>query len=144
MDRRRQELARSWVIGAVRPGWILALLPCFLLTGCALVVSQPTGGIRGTMLSGPTCPVVGPNTGAECDDQPFAGTVVVRTEDGSREVGRVTADASGVFEIALNPGTYLLVPQPGETGFPIAEQQTIQVQADAFTNVTILFDTGIR
>ncbi len=144
MDRRRQELARSWAIGAVRLGWFFALLPCFLFAGCALVASQPTGGIRGTMLSGPTCPVVGPDTGDECDDQPFAGTVVVRTEDGSREVARVTADESGVFEIALNPGTYLLVPQPGETGFPIAEQQTIQVRPDAFTDVTILFDTGIR
>lgn len=96
------------------------------------------------MLSGPTCPVVGPNTGSECDDQPFPGTVAVRTEDGSREVARFTADANGLFEIMLNPGTYRLVPQPGENGFPFADQQTIQVQPDAFTDVTILSDTGIR
>ncbi len=96
------------------------------------------------MLSGPTCPVVGPDTGVECDDQPYAGTVIVRTEDGSREVARFSADESGVFEITINPGAYLLVPQPGENGFPFAGEQVVQVQPDAFTNVTILYDTGIR
>ncbi len=96
------------------------------------------------MLSGPTCPVVGPDSGDECDDQPYVGTVIVRTEDGSREVARFTADESGVFEITLNPGAYLLVPQPGENGFPFAEDQVVQVSPDAFTGVMILYDTGIR
>ncbi len=96
------------------------------------------------MLTGPTCPVVGPDSGDECDDQPYAGTVLVRTEDGSREVARFSADESGVFEITINPGAYLLVPQPGENGFPFAAAQVVQIQPDAFTNVTILYDTGIR
>ena len=139
-----QKISQNAILGAARCVRLLASLSAFLLAGCTLIVDQPTSGIRGTMFSGPTCPVVGPDTGDECDVKPFAGTVIVRTEDGSREVARFTADESGVFEIALSPGMYLLVPQPGENGFPFAIDQMVQVHPDAFTDVTILYDTGIR
>lgn len=89
-------------------------------------------------------PVGGPDTGDECDDQPYAGSVAIRTDDGGREVARITADESGVFEIALIAGVYRLVPQPGENGFPFAEDQVAQVHPDAFTDVAIHYDTGIR
>ena len=132
------------VFRAARCGQIFTSLPVLLVASCAFNNDQPTSGLRGTMLSGPTCPVVGPDSGDECDDQTYVGTVIVRTEDGSREVARFTADESGVFEITLNPGAYLLAPQPGENGFPFAENQLVQVSSDAFTDVTILYDTGIR
>ena len=136
--------APNWILDAARCGRFLASLLVFFVAGCALIDDQPTSGIQGSIFSGPTCPVVGPDTGDECDDQPYAGTVIVRTEDGNREVARFTADESGDFEIALNPGVYMLVPQPGENGFPFAGDQVVQVHPDAFTDVTILFDTGIR
>jgi hypothetical protein len=138
------EITPNWVLRVARCGRILVSLPLFVSASCALIVDQPTSGIRGTMFSGPTCPVVGPDTGNECDDQPYAGTVIVRTENGGREVARFTADEDGVFETTLNPGTYLLVPQPGVNGFPFAENQLVQVSSDVFTDVTILYDTGIR
>ena len=144
MSASDPKITLSWVLGAARCGRILASLPLFFSASCALNVDQPTSGIRGSVFSGPTCPVVGPDTGDECDDQPYAGIVIVRTEDGSREVARFTADDSGVFEVTLDPGMYMLFPQPGENGFPFAEDQLVQVNLDAFTDVTILYDTGIR
>ena len=144
MSTNIPKIPLGWILGVARCGRFIVTLSAFLVAGCALLGDQPTSGIRGSMSSGPTCPVVGPDTGDECDDQPFAGTVIVRTADGGREVARFTADENGIFKITLNPGTYLLVPQPGENGFPFAEDQVVQVSSDAFTDVTILYDTGIR
>ena len=144
MSTASPRLVPNWIWDSIRLGWVLTILPLVLVAGCAITVDQPASGLRGIILSGPTCPVVGPDTGDECDDQPYAGTVIVQTVDGSLELTRFSANASGVFEIALNPGMYLLVPQPGENGFPLAEEQVVQVHPDAFTDVTILYDTGIR
>ena len=144
MSALSPRIAPYWILGAARCGRVLASLSIFFAGSCAVIDDQPSSGIRGSMFSGPTCPVVGPDTGDECDDQPYAGTVIVRTEDGGREVARFTADDSGVFEVTLDPGMYMLVPQPGENGFPFAEDQLVQVNLDAFTDVTILYETGIR
>ncbi len=109
-----------------------------------VVLPPPGTGIAGVMLAGPQCPVTGPDTGSECDDQPYSGTVVVQTEDGTAEVTRFTAEDDGTFQLALAAGTYRLVPLPGPNGFPIADEQTVDVSTGEFTQIQILFDTGIR
>lgn len=109
-----------------------------------IVVAPPGTGIRGVMLAGPQCPVVGPGTGSECDDQPFMGTVIVQTEDASEEITRFTADEDGMFRVPLAAGSYHLVPLPGENGFPFADEQVVEVTEDSFTEVQIPYDTGIR
>ena len=106
---------------------------------------MPGTGITGTMLAGPQCPVMrDPDSGPECDDQPYAGTVVVKTEDGATEVTRFTAAADGSFEVAIAAGPYRLMPLPGLNGFPIADEQTVDVVSGTLTDVQLLFDTGIR
>ena len=109
-----------------------------------VVLPPPGTGITGIMLAGPQCPVIGPDTGVECDDRPYQGTVVVRTQDGASEVTRFTAQGDGTFQVTLAPGTYRLVPLPGPNGLPIADQQTIEVVSGELSQVQILFDTGIR
>ena len=88
--------------------------------------------------------MVGPGIGNECDDQPFMGTVIVQTADGIREVARFTADENGAFRVGLTPGDYLLVSLPGPRGFPFADKQAVEVVPGEFTDVDILYDTGIR
>ena len=125
----------------------LSVLPgeCHVTPVARTVVLPPPGtGLTGIMLAGPQCPVIRPDTGSECDDQPYEGTVVVQTQDGASEVTRFTAQADGTFEVALAPGAYLLVPLPGPSGFPVAAEQTIDVVSGELTQVQILFDTGIR
>ncbi len=109
-----------------------------------VVLPPPGTGITGIMLAGPQCPVISPDTGNECDDQPYQGTVVVQTQDGANEVTRFTALADGTFQVALASGNYRLVPLPGPTGFPVAAEQTIEVVSGELSQVQILFDTGIR
>ncbi len=101
-------------------------------------------GVEGIVLAGPQCPVQGPDVGDECDDQPYQATIIVRSEDGSTEIIRFTAEDDGAFRQPLAPGSYLLDPQPGENGFPFAEDQLVTVTEGQFTEITILYDTGIR
>ena len=129
-------------------GGVLCLLGVMMLAavpGCPPQAIPPglDSGIVGTMLAGPQCPVV-PLGGDGCEDKPYQGTVILKTENGLFEVTRFTADVDGRFRVPLYPGTYLLDPLPGPGGFPHAAAQTIEVQPAAFTEVDISYDTGIR
>ncbi len=115
------------------------------LTGCpAPIPSDLDSGITGTVLAGPQCPVIGPNSGPECNDKPLAATIVVKSAAGVL-VTQFTSDADGQFRAPLFPGTYLLDPQPvSPSGLPRGVPQTVQVAAGQFTEITIQYDTGIR
>jgi len=109
------------------------------------IPSDLDSGITGTVLAGPQCPVVGPNTGPECEDKPLAATIVVRSADGRTAVTRFTSDANGEFRVPLYPGSYVLDPQPvSPNGLPFGQPQSVEVAAGQFTDVTIQYDTGIR
>jgi hypothetical protein len=126
---------------------VLSGVTLVLLGGCpgVLIPSNLDSGITGTVLAGPQCPVIGPNSRPECNDKPLVATIIVRTADLGLEVTRFTSDANGQFRVPLYPGTYELDPQPvSSTGFPIGHPQTVQVVAGQFTDVTIDYDTGIR
>ena len=66
------------------------------------------------------------------------------TPDGE-EVATAPIDAEGSFEVALDPGTYvvgIVTPDPG--GPPFAEPITVEVEPDAFATVDLAIDSGIR
>jgi hypothetical protein len=113
--------------------------------GCPVPIpSNLDSGITGTVLAGPQCPVVGPNSGPECSDKPLVASIVVRSAAGLF-VTRFTSDASGQFRVPLVPGSYVLDPQPvSSSGLPRGVPQTVEVEVGQFTEVTIMYDTGIR
>ena len=118
-----------------------------LAGGCPgpAIPSDLDSGITGILLAGPQCPVIGPDSGPECDDKPLAATVVVRSADGRTEVTRFTSAADGEFRVPLYPGSYVLDPQPvSPNGLPFGKPQNVEVAAGQFADVTILYDTGIR
>jgi hypothetical protein len=101
-------------------------------------------GIRGVALAGPISPVERPgvpNTAPLPD-----ALITVQPERGGPEIARGRTDRDGRFEIALPPGTYLLVPLPPQPGtrLPRGEQQTVVVPAGRFAEVVVRYDTGIR
>lgn len=139
--------ARTWSLGAVALVFALALF----LDGCGARVSatDPTGapssrhpdsGIRGRVLIGPTCPVQ--RVGQTCV-RPYRATIVVRSEPAGRLVARARSSADGRFTVALVPGRYVLVPQPGRP-YPRSSPQTVTVRSHRYTRVLISYDTGIR
>jgi hypothetical protein len=101
-------------------------------------------GIQGVAVEGPISPVVRPGVP---DTRPLPSAIItVQPAGGGAEIARQQADANGRFQIALNPGTYLIVPLPPQPGafFPRGTSQTVTVPAGVFVNVTVQYDTGIR
>ncbi len=104
----------------------------------------PTSGIEGQVFVGPQCPVV--RQGALCPDRPLEATIVVWDVDRTREVTTFTTDEQGRFRISLAPGDYYLDPQRPEADnpFPAPSPQTIAVRPNAWTRLTVRYDSGIR
>lgn len=124
----------------IRPAVLLVCL-AVALGSCGNGPSG-TSGIRGTAHVGPQCPVV--QAGSPCPDLPFDGEVRVSTPDGD-EVAIAATEDDGSFEVALDPGTYVVdvvVSNPG--GPPFAKPVSVAVAAGQFTDVDVAVDSGIR
>ncbi len=89
------------------------------------------------MTTGPQCPVV--QVGSPCPDAPWEGKINV-TSDGF--VTTTPTSADGRFSIALEPGTYTVL--PFVSGPTSAEPVTVVVEAHRYAEVTLTVDTGIR
>jgi hypothetical protein len=99
-----------------------------------------SSGIEGIVTEGPMCP--GPTRiGNPCPDQPYQTTITILDTQG-KQLAQVQTDDSGEFKIPLAPGTYTLH-EPGKP-FPIAPDQTVVIEEGTYTQMTIIYDTGIR
>ena len=131
-------------------GWVrtpvsaaLALFCALTLAACGAAVSSSPAdtGIRGTVTLGPTCPVE--QIGVPCATSYAANLVITSAEDGN-VVARVTSGEDGTFQVDLPPGDYIINPEPGGDPFPIGQPVDVIVEAGAFTEVEVAYDTGIR
>ena len=99
-------------------------------------------GIHGLVMIGPICPVM--QKGVPCPDLPFSAKIVIETAIGTEGASVVSGD-DGMFQIELDPGSYVVVPESPNPGAPpMAQEQAAEVLADAFTEVLIQYDSGIR
>ena len=117
-----------------------------LALGACQPAPEPPGAavLGGHVLAGPACPVVSQPPDEACADRPVPGAVLaVRTADGA-EVMRITADEDGRFEVAITPGTYVLVPQPVDGLLGTAPEQQIVVDGTNSGDLVVTYDTGIR
>ena len=120
------------------------LIVIAILVGCgaSTPTPPPNTGIIGTITLGPMCPVQQDNQ--PCPDNPFQATLTLIDERGNK-VMTMESDATGNFQANLAPGTYTLHPEPPQQGlFPIAADQTVTVVAGQYTQVQVVYDTGIR
>jgi hypothetical protein len=109
-----------------------------LLVACGAGTASADSGIEGTATYGPTCPVE--QAGAPPCVRPYSGVIVISR--GDKAVASVRSGADGRFRIALAPGAYTI--GSTGTGLPFAKPLDVVVRAHAFTNVTVMFDSGIR
>ncbi len=106
----------------------------------APVTSQ--SGITGTVLLGPTCPVVRNPPDPQCADKPYAVALIATAQNGNSV--QFNSSSSGTFRVTLPPGTYS-VSSAGTNFYPrCSSNGTITVLPNAFTTTTISCDTGIR
>jgi hypothetical protein len=103
---------------------------------------SPSSGIEGHITEGPMCPgpaQIGNNT---CPDQPYQATITI-LDANTNLITQFQTDVSGYFKIDLAPGTYILHPKSDKV-LPHAADQSVVVNAGQFTQVTIIYDTGMR
>jgi hypothetical protein len=69
--------------------------------------------------------------------------LVVRDGSGG-EVVRVTTGVDGIFFLPVEPGSYVMEPQPAEGLMGTAQEQSVVVVAGERSDVMVVYDTGIR
>ncbi len=100
-------------------------------------------GVRGTVLTSPTCPVEQNPPQPQCAAQPYATTVAVfRANNSVTPFATTRSGIDGSFQISLPPGQYTL--GAGESMLPRCEHPSATVGATGYTVVNISCDTGIR
>ncbi len=112
------------------------------LAACGSGAAVPAdSGVRGRVWIGPMCPVV--QEGVPCPDRPFAARIRV-LRDG-KVVATTRSGADGRFRVALAPGRYVLDPVDPDRGAPpTSSPLPVRVAAHRFTQVRLVFDSGIR
>lgn len=128
---------------------IQRLLCVVLLVGLLLACGpdeQPVvtnSGIEGRVSIGPVCPAS--QQGTPCPDDPYQATLIVRDASSGNEVASVRSASDGTFRVELEPGEYVVEPQPTNPVVPpYAEPQTVTVKPEQFTKLDILYDSGVR
>lgn len=102
-----------------------------------------TSGVRGTVLLGPTCPVMRDPPDPQCADRPYATTIVVRRIGSTATFTTGKSDAAGAFQFSLPPGSYMLVASGG-TMLPRCNPTDVTVGQSGYVTADISCDTGIR
>jgi hypothetical protein len=59
-------------------------------------------------------------------------------------VTRITSNPNGYFQVALDPGIYLIEPQPVEGLLGTAAPFEVEIRPGVTHEVVIAYDTGIR
>lgn len=100
-------------------------------------------GVRGTVLLGPTCPVMRDPPDPQCADKGYATTIDARRDSSSSVFATGKSETDGVFEFALPPGSYTLSAIGGKM-LPRCNEVSVVVLPGEYAEVAISCDTGIR
>lgn len=135
---------------------VAGLLPvvalALALAGCQAILDPehtpspaPTpvrSGIRGIVHLGPTCEDA---TRASPCVEPYSAELVILDADDA-VIARITSGTDGRFEVTLPPGVYTIQPVPPANGdlFPNGDPVSVVVGEEAYTEIGVDYDTGIR
>ena len=133
----------------MKPSTLGILTILFLAVGPITSFSAPRHtGIRGEtwIYRGPAAPP-GPFTQPVVRYFPVSASITILSAHSGRELARVDSGVNGTFEISLNPGNYILVPEtladPWSFGAPphyyTPDPIEITVKPHEFTNPLIVY-----
>ncbi|MFH0891072.1 MAG: hypothetical protein V1856_03500 [Candidatus Liptonbacteria bacterium] len=102
-------------------------------------------GVRGVVAIGPTCPVVRDPAPPECADRPYAAKLKITRADSEVSIEKFESYRDGTFEVELAPGIYeIKQADAGSVRMPFLAPVRFTVEQGAWTNLTVIFDSGIR
>jgi len=121
-----------------------------LICGAASIGAAPPGLLEGHLkilslreveLADENSPTVTPKT----DTQAYAEyPLIILSQEGKKEIARVTADKNGNYRVALPPGDYILDMQGRGRGHVRARAQAFTIVSNQTVHVDMDIDTGIR
>jgi hypothetical protein len=129
---------------------VAACVALILFGGTASINAAPPGSVEGHLkifsvkeveLAGENSPTVTPKT--------YAGNyaeypLIILSQDGKKEITRVTANAEGNYRVSLPPGDYILDVQGRRPGGVRAKPQPFKVISNQTVRVDMDIDTGVR
>lgn len=108
-----------------------------------VVVPSSGSGVRGTVLLGPTCPVMRDPPDPACAEKPYATAIEVYRAGSKSPFVIGNSDTSGAFEFSLPPGAYTLSAKGGAM-LPRCTETKVTVVPKSYATTSISCDTGIR
>jgi hypothetical protein len=125
---------------------VLLTLTIAFTTGCS-PDGVDNGILKGHVDIGPLLPVAqaGEPEPTPSADVYAAWRIVVFSEDGIREIAYGDIDSTGMYQIPLPPGAYIVAGRPASgTGFVGQQKQPVEIFKGETTHLDISIDTGIR
>jgi Carboxypeptidase regulatory-like domain len=124
----------------------IAACTFFILAGSALINATPPGFVEGHLkIISPREVELANGTPASITAESYAEyPLIILSQDGKKEIARVTADKNGNYRAALPPGNYVLDVQGRAPGHVRAKPQRFTVVPNQTVRVDMDIDTGIR
>ncbi len=117
---------------------ISVLFSVLILTACGGKTTNT--GIKGQVF---LAECMGNAVAADCFSQePYQATLIIYTA-AYEEVTRIETEADGKFTLELEPGVYYLHPYSA-SAYPIANDYHLGVVEGEWTEITVVYDSGIR
>ena len=102
-------------------------------------------GIKGTVMLGPTCPVMREPPDPQCADKPFKTNLVLTTPDGARVLKTFSSDEEGTFSVQAEPGEYAIRSAAAANILPYCQSVgSVKVESNRYAVVEVSCDSGIR
>jgi hypothetical protein len=125
---------------------ILLLLLAFLLAACgADATATPVAGDGKTGIKGQVflAECQGNEVATDCFSQePYQATLIVYNGK-LEEIARITTEEDGTFEFEIEAGVYFIHPySPAQ--YPIATDYQVVVAEGEMTELTVIYDSGVR
>lgn len=128
---------RAFVLGSL-------VAPLALACGSDRDAAEPRSAVAGAVVVG-LCPPGPATPGQECELQPAEGVRLEVREPAGDEVASGSSDEAGDFRIAVEPGSYVLVPSDvPPPALEIAKPIEFEVSPGETTSLRVVLDTGVR
>src|SRR2546430_15724382 len=151
MNTRRVCESNRWSgkfqLAAVMPSFFKYLIPVCIFSVVAGTATEPPGFVEGHLkiVSPKEVELANGNAAAITAENYAEYPLIILSQDGKKEIARLTADRNGNYRLALPPGDYILDVQGRlPKGHLRAKPQPFRVTSNQTVRVDMDIDTGVR
>jgi hypothetical protein len=144
--RASNRLSGKFKLVAVMSSFLKCLIAVCTFSVVAGMASEPSGFVEGHLkiLSSKEVELADGNAPAITAQNYAQYPLIILTQDGKKEIARVTADGNGNYRTALPPGDYVLDVKRRAQGHVRAKPQRFTVVSNQIVRVDVNIDTGVR